>query len=80
MPPAEAQDLTVSPVKVLVYVNAAHLAGDWHGVLKWEGRMEELMVHRCKHRSDDTEYARKISESALEVYILEAFSKAYMRG
>ena len=80
VPPAEAQDLPVPPEVVLRNVSAAHLAGDWHGVLKWEGRMEELMVHRFEYRSDDTEHARKINEPALEVYILGAFSKAHISG
>jgi hypothetical protein len=35
---------------VAAKINAAHAVGDWRGVLKWEGRMEELMA--CE--SDDT--------------------------
>ena len=34
---------------VAAKLNAAQAAGDWRGVLKWEGRMEELMAHQ----SDD---------------------------
>ena len=29
---------------VCAKVNAANAAGDWRGVLKWEGRMEEMMA------------------------------------
>ena len=28
------------------WVNAASLREDWRGVLRWEGRMEELMAHQ----------------------------------
>jgi len=37
-PPVPLQDV---PAKI----NAANTAGDWRGVLQWEGRMEELMAH-----------------------------------
>ena len=32
--------------EVVERVNAAHLREDWREVLKWEGRMEEMMEHR----------------------------------
>ena len=41
-PPVPLQDVAAK-------INAAHDAQDWRGVLKWEGRMEELMALR----SDD---------------------------
>jgi hypothetical protein len=41
-PPAPLQDVAAT-------VNASQEAGDWRGVLKWEGRMEELMARQ----SDD---------------------------
>ena len=41
-PPVPLQDIAAK-------INAAHAAGDWRGVLKWEGRMEEMMALR----SDD---------------------------
>jgi hypothetical protein len=43
-------------------VNAADMAADWRGVLKWEGRMEELMAGK--------------SDTASE-YILQTFRNAY---
>jgi len=57
-PPVPLQDV---PAKV----NAAHAAGDWRGVLKWEGRMEELMAHQ----SDDASST-----------ILSVFSSAHQLG
>ena len=36
-PPVPLQDITAK-------VDAARASGDWRGVLRWEGRMEELMV------------------------------------
>jgi len=38
-PPVPLQDVAAK-------INAAQTAGDWREVLKWEGRMEELMAHR----------------------------------
>jgi hypothetical protein len=46
-------------------INAARATDDWRGILKWEGRMEELVAHR----SDDV-----CSE------ILKAFSTAHHMG
>jgi len=46
-------------------VQTAHATGDWRGVLKWEGRMEELMALR----PDD-----------LCLRILMAFSDAHQKG
>ena len=43
-PKAYAPPLPPVPLReVLEQVKTAHLAADWLGVLKWEGRMEELM-------------------------------------
>ena len=33
-------------------VNAADMAADWRGVLKWEGRMEELMAGKSDTASE----------------------------
>jgi len=41
-PPVQLQDIAAK-------INAAQASGDWRGVLKWEGRMEELMARQ----SDD---------------------------
>ena len=38
-PPVPLQDVAAK-------INAAHAAEDWRGVLKWEGRMEEMMAHQ----------------------------------
>ena len=38
-PPVPLQDVAAK-------INAAHATGDWRGVLKWEGRMDELVAHR----------------------------------
>jgi len=57
-PPVPLQD-------VVAKLHAAHAAGDWRGVLQWEGRMEELMAVR----SDD-----HCSE------ILTVFSEAHFKG
>jgi hypothetical protein len=50
---------------VAAKLDAAVAGGDWRGVLKWEGRMEELMALR----SDDDGWG-----------ILEAFSNAHSSG
>jgi len=57
-PPVPLQDVAAK-------LNAAQAAGDWRGVLKWEGRMEELMAFR----SDDACSG-----------ILAAFSNAHQMG
>ena len=51
---------------VVAKINAALAAGDWRGVLQWEGRMEEL---KAPHRSDDNCSG-----------ILYVFSKAHQMG
>jgi len=38
-PPVPLQDVSAK-------INGAYAADDWRGVLKWEGRMEELMAHQ----------------------------------
>jgi hypothetical protein len=57
-PPVLLQDVAAK-------FNAAHAAGDWRGVLKWEGRMEELLAHQ----SDDDCLS-----------ILQVFTKAHRLG
>ena len=57
-PPLPLQD-------VLAKLDAAHSAGDWRGVLKWQGRMEELV-------------ARQSDDASSEV--LNAFSAAHTIG
>jgi hypothetical protein len=50
---------------VAAKIDAANAAGDWRGILQWEGRMEELMALR----SDD--YCSGV---------LSVFSKAHLMG
>jgi hypothetical protein len=63
-PPVPLQDVDAK-------LKAANAAGDWRGVLKLEGRMEELVAHR----SDDDGLA---DDYCLEV--LSAFSNAHQMG
>ena len=62
-PPVSQQDVAVKLIPA--NINAAGAAGDWRGVLKWEGRMEELM-------------AGQLDDSCSE--ILSAFSEAHRLG
>ena len=58
-PPVPLQDVAAT-------VHAAQTAGDWRGVLKWEGRMEELML--------------QLPDGACLQGILTAFSDAHQAG
>jgi len=57
----------VSQQEVILNIQTAQAAGDWREVLKWEGRMEELLA-RCS--SDDYKCSK----------ILYCFSQARARG
>ena len=57
-PPVSMQDIAAK-------INAAQAEGDWRGVLKWEGRMEELMARQ--------------SDDACSGFLL-AFSNAHQAG
>ena len=51
--------------EVFEKVNAANFGGDWREVLKWEGRMEEMMEHQ---------------PDAVCTNILEVFSSAHTQA
>ena len=55
----------VTLADVLEKVDAAHLREDWRKVLKWEGRMEDLMANQT---------------DASDTSVLEAFSRSHTLG
>ena len=57
-PPVPLQDVAAN-------IDAARETGDWRGVLKWEGRMEELVAHLSDHHC---------------LNILSVFSDAHLTG
>ena len=59
-PPVPLRDVAT------LVINAAQPTGDWREVLKWEGRMEELLARQC---DDDG-----------RLNILVAFSSAHLKG
>jgi len=62
-PPVPLQDVAAK-------LDAADAAGDWRGVVKWEGRMEELVSQRLEARQSD--------DACLTV--LSRFSNAHLSG
>ena len=64
-PPVPLQDVAAK-------IQSAHAAEDWRGVLKWEGRMEELVA------SVEELMAQESDEACSE--ILQAFSRAHKWG
>ena len=46
-PPVPLQDVAAK-------INAAKAAGDWRGVLQWEGRMEELLARQSDDACSET--------------------------
>ena len=55
----------VALIEVVHKVNAAHDAKDWRGVIKWEGRMDEMLAHQ--------------PEDKMREHILDRFSNAYKK-
>ena len=75
----QAQPLSVQEVRKRV--EAADIASDWEGVLKWEGRMEEMLTAAQEPDSEwDAMAGAWISDGSEDVecaIILQAFSLAH---
>jgi len=69
-PPVPLQDVAAK-------INAAHVTDNWRGVLKWEGRMEELVAHQ----SDDAcSGILSVFCNAYQMGIIATGSKDYARS